>query len=72
MESAVIGVPDEKWGESVKAYIVLRPGKNLSEDDVIDFCKGKIASYKKPKFVEFIDELPRNPAGKVKKFILRK
>ena len=71
LEASVIGVPDEKWGESVKAFVMLRPDKKISEDDVISFCKGKIASYKKPRYVEFVKEFPRTPSGKVKKFILR-
>jgi acyl-CoA synthetase (AMP-forming)/AMP-acid ligase II len=69
-EAAVIGIPDEKWGESLKAFIVPR-GESLSEQEVIDFCKQHLASYKKPKSVEFLTELPRNPAGKVLKTVLR-
>lgn len=72
LETAVVGVPDEKWGESVKAYIVLREGKSLTEQEVIDYCSGKIASYKKPRFVEFSQELPRNASGKILKTKLRK
>ncbi|KAF0119810.1 MAG: acyl-CoA synthetase (AMP-forming)/AMP-acid ligase II [bacterium] len=71
LEAAVIGIPDEKWGESVKAFVVLKEGKKVSEDEIIDFCKKNMASYKKPKSVEFVDALPRNPVGKVLKKELR-
>ena len=71
LETAIVGVPDPQWGESVKAYIVLKKGKNLSEQEVIQHCLQHLASYKKPKFVEFLDELPRNPSGKILKRVLR-
>jgi len=70
-ESAVIGIPDKIFGESVKAYIVLNEGQEVSEQEMIDFCKERIASYKKPKFVEFIKELPRTSTGKVTKNVLK-
>jgi acyl-CoA synthetase (AMP-forming)/AMP-acid ligase II len=59
------------WGESVKAIVVLKEGETLTEEELIEHCKKNIASYKKPKSVDFIDTLPRNPTGKVLKFQLR-
>jgi len=66
-EVAVFGVPDDAWGEAVKAIVAIKPGMKATEKEIIDFCKQHIASYKKPKSVEFMDELPRNPYGKVLK-----
>jgi fatty-acyl-CoA synthase len=70
-EVAVIGVPDEKWGEVGRAIVVLKPGQQLSEAAIIDFCRQHIGRYKVPKSVVFMDKLPRNPAGKVVKGELR-
>lgn len=71
MEAAVIGVHDKDWGESVKAIVVPKPGEQLTEKEVIDYCKQHLASYKKPKSVDFIEALPRNAMGKVMKIELR-
>lgn len=71
-ETAVIGVPDETWGESVKAFVVLKPGMQATEEEIIALCKDNLASYKKPKSVEFVDALPKNLAGKILKTELRK
>ena len=70
-EVAVIGVPDQEWGEAIKAVIALVPGVAATETELIEFCKSRIASYKKPKSVDFIDELPKNNYGKIVKRELR-
>ena len=71
LEAAVIGVPDEKWGERPKAFVVLGPGKEASEEELIDHVKSTIARYKAPKAVAFLDEMPTTSTGKVPKFELR-
>jgi acyl-CoA synthetase (AMP-forming)/AMP-acid ligase II len=71
MEVAVIGIPDPKFGEGVCAVVVPREGESVSEEDVVEYCKERLASYKKPRKVIFADTLPRNPSGKVLKRDLR-
>ena len=71
-ECSVVGVPDEKWGESVKAVIQLMPGLTLSEAEVVEHCKAKLGSLKVPRSVEFWPELPKSPVGKVLKREIRK
>ena len=68
---AVIGVPDERWGESVKAVVELRPGTTATADELIAFCGQHLADYKKPRSVDFVEALPRNPAGKLLKTLIR-
>jgi fatty-acyl-CoA synthase len=70
-EVAVIGVKDPKWGEVGRAILVLKPGRSLTEAEALDFLKGRLAKYKVPRTVVFVDQLPRNAAGKVLKNILR-
>ncbi len=71
-EVAVIGVPDEKWGETIKALVVLAEGESATEEDLIRWCKDKAAGFKAPTSVEFRDELARTATGKLQKFKLRK
>ncbi len=70
-EAAVIGVKDERWGEAGRAIVALKSGATLSETEVLDFLRGRLAKFKVPKSVVFVDQLPRNAAGKVLKNILR-
>jgi acyl-CoA synthetase (AMP-forming)/AMP-acid ligase II len=70
-EAVVVGVPDETWGEAVKAVIVLRDGHRTTEADVIQHCKRQLADFKKPRSVDFVADLPRNPNGKIARKLVR-
>lgn len=71
MEAAVFGVPDERWGEAVTAAVVLRPGHVVDDAELVAFMKGRLAGYKVPKRVIFLEELPRTGSGKIAKRVLR-
>jgi fatty-acyl-CoA synthase len=71
LEAAVVGVPDERWGERPKAFVVLRQGRSAEPDAIIDHVKGAIARYKAPRDVEVVAELPKTSTGKIQKFELR-
>jgi len=66
-EAAVIGVPDVDWGQKIAAFVALRPGKTASNDELADFCRQRLASFKKPEIIRFVDALPKNPLGKILK-----
>jgi long-chain acyl-CoA synthetase len=70
-EAAVVGIPDQQLGEEVKAFVALKPGKELAEPELIAYCRERVAAYKYPRVVEFRDELPRSATGKVLKKQLR-
>jgi fatty-acyl-CoA synthase len=67
----VIGVPDVKYGEELMAWVKLRPGATLTDDALKEFCQGRIARYKVPRYVKFTDEFPMTVTGKIQKFKMR-
>jgi fatty-acyl-CoA synthase len=71
LEATVIGVPDIRWGETPKAFIILKPGAQMTADEIIAFCRERLAHFKCPKFVEFVESLPKTSTGKIQKFVLR-
>ena len=71
LEAAVIGMPDERWGEVPKAFVVLKGGHSPSSNDLLEYCRSQLAKFKVPRIVVFVDKLPRNPSGKVLKRELR-
>ena len=68
---SVIGIPDEKYGEELCAWVILREGSSASEDEIRDFCRGKIAHFKIPRYVKFTNELPMTVTGKIQKYKMR-
>ena len=70
-EAAVIGVPDEEWGEQPRAVVILKKGASATAEEIMEYCREKLASYKRPRSVVFADKLPRNPMGKILKKVLR-
>jgi acyl-CoA synthetase (AMP-forming)/AMP-acid ligase II len=70
-EAAVIGIPDPYWVERVHAVVVLKEGTSVTSEELIDFCKKRIARYKAPKSIEFVKSLPKTPSGKILKRELR-
>jgi len=71
LEAAVIGIPDEKWGEVPKAIIVLKPGERLTEDDLIQYCQKHLSRFKIPKSLDFVASLPKSGTSKILKRELR-
>ncbi len=70
-ECAVFGIPDERWGEVPAAHVALLPGASIAEDELIEFCTQRIARFKRPRFIKFVDSLPKTPVGKIQKNELR-
>jgi fatty-acyl-CoA synthase len=71
LDAAVIGIPSERWGEEVLAFLQLRPGESVTTEEIVDFCRDRLAGYKIPRRIEVIDQIPRNASGKVLKKDLR-
>jgi len=71
-EAAVVGMPHEKWGEAPHAFVVLKPGASAAEDEIREFVRSRLAHFKVPQWVSFVDELPKTATGKIQKYVLRK
>ncbi|MBA7676674.1 3-[(3aS,4S,7aS)-7a-methyl-1,5-dioxo-octahydro-1H-inden-4-yl]propanoyl:CoA ligase [subsurface metagenome] len=70
-EAAVIGIPDEEWGEQPRAIVVVKQGETATGDEIIEYCRARMSSFKRPRSVILVNELPRNPMGKILKRVLR-
>jgi acyl-CoA synthetase (AMP-forming)/AMP-acid ligase II len=70
-ECAVFGIPDDKWGEVPAAYVTLKEGATISEDDLIAHCAERLARFKRPRIVKFVDDFPKTPIGKIQKNLLK-
>ena len=71
LEVAVIGIPDDKWGEVPAAYVLLKANETLSEETLVDHCAAQLARFKRPRLVKFVTEFPKTPIGKIQKNVLR-
>jgi fatty-acyl-CoA synthase len=70
-EVAVVGMPDEQWGETPHAFVVLKMGASATEDEVRDFARNHMAHFKAPRYIHFVSELPKTATGKIQKYVLR-
>jgi fatty-acyl-CoA synthase len=71
LEAAVVALPDPTWGEVPRACVVLRPGARATADELIAFCRGRLAHFKAPKRIDFVEALPKTATGKIQKYLLR-